>query len=133
MSQDAISQVRAAQREWIQAIREKNTSRLLDMVTKDILVIHPNGKIVRGVDELHADFKRFFEQFELEQLSEAEETVIAGEWAFDISKISSRLLLSGGGPSKRIDAKVFSLLRQQQGKWLIARVMSVILPQGDAE
>jgi ketosteroid isomerase-like protein len=60
MSQDAISQVRTAQREWIRAIQEKNTSRLLDMVTKDILVIHPNGKIVRGVDELHADFKRFF-------------------------------------------------------------------------
>jgi hypothetical protein len=74
---------------------------------------HPS-KIVRGVDELHADFKRFFEQFELQQLSEPEETVIAGEWAFDISKISSTLLPSGGGSSMRIDAKVFSWLRQQQ-------------------
>jgi ketosteroid isomerase-like protein len=47
MSQDVISQVRSAQREWIQAIREKNTSRLLDMVTKDILVIHP--KLFEGL------------------------------------------------------------------------------------
>lgn len=124
---DAIAQVRAAQREWIQAIAEKNTSRLLEMVTEDILVVHPNGKIVRGIDELHADFNRFFEQFDLQQSSEPGETVIAGEWAFDISKISSTILRRDGGPSKQIDSKVFSLLRQQQDKWLIARVMSVAL------
>lgn len=128
MSQDSVSQVLATQREWLTAMAEKDISQLLSMVTDDILVVHPNGKTVRGSDELRADFSRFFDQFELQQSSESEETVIAGEWGFNISKISSTLFPKGSQPSKQIDSIVFSLLKYHNGRWLIARVISVILP-----
>jgi len=82
---------------------------------------------VRGAYELRADFERVFRQFELEQSAVAEETVVTGEWAFDISSISSELLPVNGGDRKRIQSKVLTLLRQQGNEWRVARVMSVLV------
>jgi|SRR6266852_5937602 len=122
--QDAVSQVLKAQRDWLAAVRGKNIDALVRSVTDDIVVIHPNGKTIRGTEELRADFERFFAQFDLDQSAVTEETVIAGEWAFDISKISSELAANGGDP-KRIQSKVLTLLKQQGNEWRIARVMGV--------
>jgi ketosteroid isomerase-like protein len=120
--------VLTAQRDWLAAVRAKNIDALMKKVTDDIVVIHPNGMTVRGAHELRADFERFFSQFDLEQSAVTEETVIAGAWAFDISKISSELVSVNGGDSKRIQSKVLTLLRQQGNEWHIARVMSVLVP-----
>ena len=54
------SQVLAAQRDWLAAVRAKNISALLKRVTDDIVVTHPDGRTGRGIDELRADFERFF-------------------------------------------------------------------------
>lgn len=96
-------------------------------VTDDIVVIHPNGKTIRGTEELRADFERFFGQFDLKQSAMTEETMIAGEWAFDISRVSSELVPVSGGDPKRIQSKVLTLLRRQGNEWRIARVMSVLV------
>jgi hypothetical protein len=52
MIQEAVSGVLAAQRDWLAAVRAKNIDALMLRVTDDIAVIHPNGKTVRGADEL---------------------------------------------------------------------------------
>ncbi len=128
MPQDAIQNVLAAQRDWLDAVRTKNIHVLMKTVTEDIVVIHPNGKTVRGADDLRADFERFFAQFNLEQSAVVEETMITGEWAFDISEITSELTSQHGGHPKRIKSKVLTLLRLQGNEWRIARVMSVLIP-----
>jgi hypothetical protein len=64
----------------------------------------------------------------MKQSAVVEETVITGEWAFDISKISSELIPINRGDPKRIKSKVISLLKQQGNEWRIARVMSVLVP-----
>ncbi len=98
-AQEVMSHVLAAQRDWLAAVRAKNINALLKRVMDDIVVIHPNGRTVRGIDELRADFERFFEQFDLEQSAVVEETVITGEWAFDIRTVSSELIpVTGGDP-----------------------------------
>jgi len=68
MIQETVSGVLVAQREWLAAVRAKDIDALMRRVTDHIAVIHPNGKTVRGADELRADFERFFGQFDLEQL-----------------------------------------------------------------
>jgi ketosteroid isomerase-like protein len=55
-----ISQVLAAQRDWLATVRAKNFHALLKGMTDDILAIHPNRGTVRGIDELCADFEHFF-------------------------------------------------------------------------
>jgi uncharacterized protein (TIGR02246 family) len=127
MTQEAVAEVRATQRDWLAAMREKNINALMQRVTDDIVVIHPNGKTVRGTEELRADFERFFRKFNLNQSVMVEETVILGDWAFDISKISSELMPIDSGDLERIDSKVLTLLRQQSSEWRIARVMSVLV------
>src|SRR5258707_415206 len=127
-AQEVMSHVLAAQRDWLAAVRAKNINALLKRVTDDIVIIHSNGRTVRGIDELRADFERFFEQFDLEQSAVVEETVITGEWAFDIRTVSSELIPVTGGDPKRIDSKVLTLLRQRGREWQIARVMSVLVP-----
>jgi ketosteroid isomerase-like protein len=102
MTQEGVSSVLTAQRDWLAAVRAKDIDALMKKVTDDIAVIHPNGKTVRGTAELRADFERFFGQFEMKQSAVVEETVITGEWAFDISEISSELIPINGGDPKRI-------------------------------
>ncbi len=126
--QEAMSQVPAAQRDWLAAVHAKNINALLKRVTDDIVVIHPNGWTVRGIDALRADFERFFGQFKVEQSAVVEETVITGEWAFDICTIKSELVPVNGGDPKRVNSKVLTLLRQRGREWQIARVISVFVP-----
>ena len=127
MTQKAISEVRAVEQEWLAAMRAKNIDTLLNKVTDDIKVVHPNGKTVQGTHELRADFERFFRQFKLEQSVVTDETVIAGEWAFDMSAIRSKLVPLNGGDTRSINSKVLTLLREQKSEWRIARVMSVLI------
>jgi ketosteroid isomerase-like protein len=122
MIQEAASGVLTAQRDWLAAVRTKNIDALMRMVTDDIAVIHPNGKTIRGADELRADFERFFGLFNLEQSAAVEETVMTGEWAFDISEVRSNLAPVSGGEPKHIKSKVLTLLRRQGNEWRIARV-----------
>ena len=128
MIQETVPGVLVAQREWLAAVRAKDIDALMRRVTDHIAVIHPNGKTVRGADELRADFERFFGQFDLEQFAAVEETVIIGERAFDISEVRSELTPVNGGEPKHVKSKVLTLLRWQGNDWRIARVMSVMVP-----
>ena len=57
---EVISQGLAAQRDWLAAVRAENITAILKTIPYDIVVIHRNGRTVRGIDELCADFERFF-------------------------------------------------------------------------
>ena len=49
MTPITVSQVLAVQRDWLAAVRAKDINALMKMVTDDIIVIHPNGRLCEGL------------------------------------------------------------------------------------
>ena len=95
MIQETVSGVLVAQREWLAAVRAKDIDALMRRVTDHIAVIHPNGKTVRGADELRADFERFFGQFDLEQ--PAQLLKLLASMARSLGQAALGVLLTGMG------------------------------------
>ena len=61
------SSLAAVRQAWLDAVRVGDAERLAAMVTDDVVVVHGNGRCVRGRDELKADFLKGFEAFSIEQ------------------------------------------------------------------
>ena len=97
------------------------------MVTDDVVVIHGNGRCVRGRDELKAEFLKGFAAFSIEQQVSPLEVLVRGRWAFEIAAVESRLTPhSGGEPAEIHSITVVGLHRQPDGSWKVARVLGVL-------
>ncbi len=120
----SIATVRQA---WLAAVRAGDAERLAAMVTDDIVVVHGNGRCVRGKDELKADFSKGFEAFSIEQNILSSEVVIRGSWAFEISEVETNLTPNAGSVSTQVrSTTVVALNRQSDGSWRVGRVLGVL-------
>jgi uncharacterized protein (TIGR02246 family) len=121
---EEIEKLKAA---YVAALRTGDVDRLLDMVTDDVVAMHPNGKTTHGKQELADDFRRFFAKFRMDQTATSEETVVAGEWAFDRARVSTKVVPITGGDSSQVNSEVIVILRRDaDGFWKLARSIAVI-------
>jgi ketosteroid isomerase-like protein len=73
------------------------------------------------------DFRQFFAKFRVDQTVSCEETIVAGEWAFDRSRVSTKLVPVTGGEPSQIDSRVVVILRRDpDGSWKVARTIAVL-------
>ena len=121
------SSIAAVRQAWLDAVRAADAERLATMVTDDVVVVHGNGRCVRGRDELKADFLKGFAAFSIEQIVSSTEVVIRGRWAFEISEVESKLTPRGGGQSTHVNSTaIVALSQQSDGLWKIERVLGVL-------
>jgi uncharacterized protein (TIGR02246 family) len=121
---DDIKKLQAA---WINALRAADIDCLMSMVTDDVVAAHPGGKTTRGKQELADDFRRFFRDFRMDQRATSEETVVAGDWAFDRASVSTQIVPVAGGEPSQVNSEVIVILRRgTDGFWKIARTMGVL-------
>ena len=127
---DAVaSSIAAVRQAWLDAVKAGDAERLAAMVTDDVVVVHGNGRCVRGRDELKADFLNGFGMFSIEQNVSSTELVVRGQWAFEISEVDSTLTARGAGNSTQVHSTtVVALNRQPDGAWKVARVLGVLHP-----
>jgi ketosteroid isomerase-like protein len=62
-----VSRIAALWQAWPDAVRASDAERLATMVSEDVVVVHCDGRCVRGREELKQDFVRGFEAFSIEQ------------------------------------------------------------------
>jgi len=97
------------------------------MVTDDVVAMHPNGKTTQGKQELADDFREFFARFRMDQTATSEETVVAGEWAFDRAWVSTKVVPLAGGEPSQVNSEVIVILRRgSNGAWKLARMVAVL-------
>ena len=121
---EEIEKVKAA---WIAAVRAGDVGRLLGLVTDDVVAMHPTGKTTQGKQELADDFRRFFAKFRMDQTAISKETVVAGEWAFDRARVSTKVTPIVGGEPSQVNSEVIVILRRDaDGLWKLARSIAVI-------
>jgi ketosteroid isomerase-like protein len=63
----------------------------------------------------------------MDQTAISEETVVAGEWAFDRASVSTNVTPIAGGEPSQVKSEVIVILRRDtDGFWKLARSMAVI-------
>ena len=112
---------------WTAAVEACDVELLGRLMTEDIVVIHGNGRMVCGKEAVMNDFARSLEEFSIQQTVDSEETILAGEWAFDRAKVHTAITSRKGGDTREFDSRTVTILRKQSGAgWRVARVLGVI-------
>jgi ketosteroid isomerase-like protein len=66
----------------------------------------------------------------VQQWVESEETIVAGEWAFDRANVHTTISSRKSRETKQFDSRSIAILRKQSGLgWCVARVIGVICQQ----
>jgi uncharacterized protein (TIGR02246 family) len=124
---EEIQEIRRLAIRWTAALEAGDIERLGQLMTEDIVVIHGNGRLVSGKEAVMNDTARSLEDFSVQQRVESEETVLAGEWAFDRAKVHTTITSRKGCDTKQFDSRTITILRKQSGLgWRVARVIGVI-------
>jgi len=112
---------------WTAAVEACDIELLGRLMTEDIVVIHGNGRMVCGKEAVMNDCARSLEEFSVRQTVESEETIVAGEWAFDRAKVHTTISLRKSHDTRQSDSRTVTILRKQSGAgWCVARVIGVI-------
>jgi uncharacterized protein (TIGR02246 family) len=121
-----VSSIAAVRRAWLDAIKAADVEQLATLVTDDVVVVHGNGRCIRGKDELKADFRKGFESFSVEQSVSSPEVVVRGRWAFEIADVESKLISTSGESTHVHSTTVVALNQQTDGSWKVGRVIGVV-------
>jgi uncharacterized protein (TIGR02246 family) len=124
-----ISSIAVVRRAWLEAVKDSDVERLVALVTDDVVVVHGNGRCVRGREEVRRDFLKGCEAFSIEQDVSNPEVVVRGQWAFEISEVESTLTPHRGGDATHVHATTIVALNQQSdGSWKVSRVVGLVQP-----
>ncbi len=123
------SSIAAIGEAWLEAVRASDAERLAALVTDDVVVVHGDGRCVRGREELKADFQKGFEAFSIEQKVHNAEVVVRGRWAFEIAEVETKLTPRHGGEAKHVHSiAVVALGQRSGGSWKVGRVLGLVHP-----
>ena len=130
LSEDDVREIRGVADRWTAAVEAGDVERLGRLMTDDIVIIHGNGRLVRGKEAVMNDLARSFRDFSVQQTVESEETMVAGEWAFDRATVHTTISSPSSGDTKKFDSRTVTILRKQSGcAWCVARVIGVVYQQ----
>jgi len=122
----ATLEITALREAWLAAVTSADAGRVASLATDDVVVVHGDGRCIRGKDELKADFLKAFESFRIHQKVLDPAITIRGDWAFEIARVESTLTPVDGGETKRaISTTLVALRRQPDGSWKVARVVGL--------
>jgi len=125
-----IQEIRRLAIRWTAAVEAGDIELLGRLMTDDIVVIHGNGRLVCGKEAVMNDTARSLQDLSVQQRVESEETVVAGEWAFDRAKVHTTISSRKSSDTKQFDSRSITILRKQRDLgWRVARVIGVICQQ----
>jgi len=75
-----VLEISALRQAWLATVRSADIGRLASLVAEDVVVVHGDGRCIRGKDEFEADFLKAFESFRIDQRVVDPEITIRGDW-----------------------------------------------------
>jgi uncharacterized protein (TIGR02246 family) len=123
-----LQDIRQVATRWAAAVEAGDIEQLEQLMTDDIVVIHGNGRVLTGKKAVMEDFLHSLQKFSVKQTVEPEETIVAGEWAFDRAKVHTAITSrNSGGDTSQFNSKTITILRRESGLgWCVARAIGVI-------
>ena len=109
-------------REHVDAVNASNVEAILKGMTDDAVYLAPGQPLVRGKDALGKVMVPFYGSNDAQVSMRAEETVVAGDWAWEWGHLSGSIRPKGVAQATSFEGKYFYIYqRQRDGSWKIAR------------
>jgi len=117
-----LAAIDALRQEHVAAVNAGDLEAMLATMTDDVVYLPPGQPAVLGTEALRSAVQPYYEQFEIHLSMNAEETVVAGDWAFEWGWASSSMRPLPDGDTVHVEAKyLYVYERQPDGSWKIAR------------
>lgn len=105
---------------WARATAEGDLHELMAMMADDVVFLTPGQSPMRRED-FAAGFMAAIEHVRIEVESEVQEIGITGDWAWCWNYLDVKVTPHAGGSSNRRAGYTLTILRKEDGKWVIAR------------
>jgi uncharacterized protein (TIGR02246 family) len=122
-------QIRQLVSTWMEATRAGDVETVLSLMSDDVVFLAPGRDPMRKRDfELAAKAQAANAAPKFEGTSEIQEITIAGDWAFMWTKLRVVATPPDGSPATERKGHTLTVLKKEDGKWVLARDANLLSP-----
>lgn len=127
--QDDEQDIRQLVSTWMAASKAGDVETVLSLMADDVVFLGPGRPIMRKADfAAAARAQSGPDAPQFDGTSEIQEIKVLGEWAYMWTKLSVVGTLPGGAPPITRAGHTLSILKKQNGKWVLARDANMLSP-----
>jgi len=105
---------------WLEASKMGDTEKVLSLMSDDVVFLTCGQPPMRGKAAFAAS-QAALSQFTIDATSEIQEVRILGDWGYIWTHLSIAVTPKNGGDSIKRAGNTLSILRKENGSWVIAR------------
>ena len=122
-------QIRQLVSSWMAATQAGDVERVLALMTDDVVFLVPGRAPMRKPEFAALSRSQAGQSgIKIGGKSEIQEIVVAGDWAFMWTKLSVVMTPADGSPASERAGHTLTVLKKDQGKWLLARDANLLAP-----
>ena len=119
---------------WISASKAGDLETVLSLMTDDVVFLTPGQPPMIGKEAFAAASKAQSQQpFEIDGVSDIQEIQVFGDWAYMWTKLSVAVTPMKGAKPIRRAGHTLTILKKQEGKWLLARDANILTVVSESE
>ncbi|VTU16295.1 YybH family protein [Variovorax sp. PBL-E5] len=123
------SQIRDLVSTWLSATKSGDTAKVLSLMTDDAIFLIPGQPVMRKPDFAAAAKAQSAQGApRIDGTSEIQEIQVMGDWAFMWTRLKVVVTPQDGSPAATRAGHTLTILRKQQGQWLLARDANLLAP-----
>ena len=123
-------QIRQLVATWMAATKAGDTETVLSLMADDVVFLIAGQPPMIGKSAFAAAVQAQSNQQppQFDGTSEIQEIQVLGDWAFMWTKLTVIVTPPGGGPSMKRAGHTLTILKKQDGKWVLARDANMLSP-----
>ena len=110
---------------WMQATRDGDSTKVLSLMSEDVVFLVPGRPVMRKADFAAAQSAQA--GMKIEGTSDIQEIRVLGDWAYLWTLLKVVATPPGGKPVTR-EGYTLSILRKDKGRWVLARDANMLAP-----
>lgn len=116
------AKIRAVIAEWHAATAVGDITRILPLISEDVVFLQPGQPPMRGRDTFAAGFATALKMFRINSTFAIQEMQIVADMAYCLTQLSVTVTPLNGGPAKVRSGYTLTIFRQQSaGNWVLTR------------
>jgi len=118
---------------WTAATKAGDIDTVLSLMADDVVFLRPGHPPMVGKSSFAAaaGSQPNQEPPEFDGTSEVQEVQVCGDWAFMWARLSLSITPPGGIHPRRLAGHTLSILKKQDGRWVLARDANLLAPVPD--